>query len=63
MYHYNDFEAWQHHRDELLQEAGMRRVARQLRAARFGESAPRVRNPLPSLIPGSLLRGRKMAGS
>jgi hypothetical protein len=63
MYHYNDFETWQDHRDELLREAEMRCVARQLRAARSEESAPRVREPLPRFVSGFLLRGRNMAGT
>ena len=40
MYHHNDFEAWRGYRNELLREAGERRLARQLRAARSGEKAP-----------------------
>jgi len=62
MYHYNDFEAWRGHRDELLQEAEERRLARQLRAARSGENAPQIRDLLPRLVAGLLPQGRKMAG-
>jgi hypothetical protein len=62
MYHYNDFGAWRDHRDELLQEAEDRRLARQLRAARSGENAPQIRRSLPRLVAGLLPQGRKMAG-
>jgi phosphoserine phosphatase len=62
MYHYNDFEAWRDHRDELLQEAEQRRLARQLRAARSGEKALQIRRSLPRLVAGLLPQGRKMAG-
>ena len=62
MYHYNDFEAWQGHRDERLREAEMRRLARQLRAARSGQNARQIRTFLPRLIAGLLPQGRKMAG-
>jgi hypothetical protein len=62
MYYYNDFEAWRVHRDELLQEAEERRLARQLRAARSGENAPRIRHSLRRLFPGIAPEGRKMAG-
>jgi hypothetical protein len=61
MYHYNDFEAWQGHRDELLREAGERRLARQLRAARSGENALQIRRSLSRLVAGLLPQDRKMA--
>jgi hypothetical protein len=61
MYHYNDFEAWRHHHDELLQEAQQRRLARQLRAARSGENALHIRRSLSRLVAGLLPQGRKMA--
>jgi phosphoserine phosphatase len=62
MYHYNDFEAWRGHRDELLQEAEERRLAWQLRAARTGENAPQIRRSLPRLVADLLPHGRKTAG-
>jgi hypothetical protein len=62
MYHYNIFEVWQGHRDELLREAGERRLARQLRAARSGENAPQMRHSLSRLVTGLLPRSRKVAG-
>ena len=40
-HHHNDFEAWRQHRHELLREAGGRRLARQLRAARSREKCPK----------------------
>jgi hypothetical protein len=58
MYHYNDFEAWQGHRDELLREAGERRLARQLRAARSGQNAPQIRHAMLRLV-ASLIEGKK----
>jgi hypothetical protein len=58
MYHYNDFESWRDHRDELLQEAQERRLARQLRAARSGENALQIRRSLSRLVTGLLLQGR-----
>ena len=61
MYHYNDFESWRDHHDELLQEAEGRRLARQLRAARTGENAPKVRHSLSRVVAGLLPQGRKMA--
>ena len=61
MYHYNDFEAWRGHHDELLKEAEERRLARQPRAARSGENAPQIRHSLPRLVAGLLPQGRKMA--
>ena len=60
--HYNDFEAWRGHRDELLQEAEERRLARQLRAVRSGKNAPEIRHSLHRLVAGLLPQGRKMAG-
>jgi hypothetical protein len=62
MYHYNDFESWRDHRDELLQEAEGRRLAQQLRAARSGENALQIRRLLPRLVAGLLPQGTKMAG-
>jgi hypothetical protein len=62
MYHYNDFEAWRGLRDELLREAEVRRLARQLRAARSGQNAPQIRTSLRRLVAGLLPQGRKMAG-
>jgi hypothetical protein len=62
MYHYNDFEAWRGHRDELLQEAEERRLARQLRVARTGENAPQIRRSLPRLVADLLPHGRRTAG-
>ena len=61
MYHYNDFEAWKGHRDCLLREAEGRRLARQLRAARTGKNAPKVRHSLSRVVAGLLPQGRKMA--
>jgi hypothetical protein len=61
VYHYNDFEAWQDHRDELLRKAGERRLARQLRVACSSEKAPHMRRPLSRLVAGLLPQGRKMA--
>jgi hypothetical protein len=58
MYHYNDFEAWRGHQDELLREAEVRRLARQLRAARSGEHAPQIRHLLPWLVAGLLPQGK-----
>jgi len=62
MYHLNDFEAWQGHRDELLREAGERRLARQLRAAGSGQNAPLIRHSLARFVAGLLPQNRKMAG-
>jgi hypothetical protein len=62
MYHYNGFEAWQGHRDELLREAGERRLARQLRAAHSGQNASQIRHSLSRLVAGLLPQNRKMAG-
>jgi hypothetical protein len=42
-HHHNDFEAWRQHRHELLREAGERRLAQQLRAARSREKSPEIR--------------------
>lgn len=61
MYHYNDFEAWRGHHDELLREAEGRRLARQLRAARSGQNAPQIRHSLSRLVAGLLPQNRKMA--
>jgi hypothetical protein len=61
MYHYNDFGAWRDHRDEVLQEAEQRRLARQLRAARSGKKALQIRRSLPGLVAGLLPQGRKVA--
>lgn len=61
MYHYNDFEAWRSHHDELLREAEGRRLARQLRAARSEQNAPRIRHSLSRLVAGLLPQNRKMA--
>ena len=61
MYYHNDFEAWRGYRDELLREAGERRLARQLRAARSGEKAPGTRHALLGLIAGLLPQSRRMA--
>jgi hypothetical protein len=63
MYHYNDFEAWQGHRDELLREAEGRRLARQLRASRSGKNAPQIRRSLSRLVAGLLPQDGKMARS
>jgi hypothetical protein len=62
MYHHNDFGAWRHHRDELLQEAEDRRLGRQLRAARSGDNALQIRRSLPRHVAGLLPPGGKMAG-
>ena len=62
MYHYNDFESWRDHHDEMLQEAQERRLARQLRAARSGQNALQIRRSLPRLVAGLLPQGTKMAG-
>jgi hypothetical protein len=62
MYHYNDFEAWQGHRDELLREAEQRRLARQLLAERSGENALQIRRLLTRLVTGLLPQNRKIAG-
>ena len=61
MYHHNDFEVWREHRDELLREAGERRLARQLRAARSGEKAPVIRRALRGLVVGLFPQSREMA--
>lgn len=58
MYHYNDFESWRDHHDEMLQEAQERRLARQLRAARSGQNALQIRRSLPRLVASLLLQGR-----
>jgi hypothetical protein len=42
-HHHNDFEAWSQHRHEVLREAGERRLARQLPAARSREKSPEIR--------------------
>lgn len=62
MYHYNDFETWQHHHDELLREAEMRRVARQLRATRSKEDALRIPRSWARLVAGFRAQDRNMAG-
>ena len=62
MYHQNDFESWRERHHELLREAGERRLARQLRAARSGEKLTEVRRALLGLVAGQLPRRRKMAG-
>jgi hypothetical protein len=62
VYHYNDFEAWRDHRDELLREAEERRLVRQIRAARSGENALQIRRSLSRLVAGLLPQDRKMAG-
>jgi hypothetical protein len=62
IYRYKDFEAWQGHRDELLREAGERRLARQLRAARSGKNTPPILHSLARLVAGLLPQNRKMAG-
>jgi hypothetical protein len=62
MYHYNDFEAWRQHHNELLQKASERRLARQLRAARSSEKTPDVWRALRGLVPGLFPQSRKMAG-
>ena len=62
MYHHYDFEVWREHRDELLREAGERRLARQLRAARSGEKASGIRHALRGLAAGLFPQGREMAG-
>ena len=62
MYHYNDFEAWRQYRDELLQEAGERRLARKLRTARSSDKNPDVWRWLLGLVAGLYPRSRKMAG-
>jgi len=62
MYHLNDFEAWQGHRDELLREAGERRLARQLRAAGSDQNAPLIRHSLARLVAGLLPQNRNLAG-
>jgi hypothetical protein len=62
MYHYNNFEAWRERRNELLQEAGERRLARGLRAVQSREKTHETRRPLLGLIAGQFSRSRKMAG-
>jgi hypothetical protein len=58
MYHYNDFEAWRGHHDELLREAEVWRLAQQLRAARPGKHAPQIRYLLPRLMAVLLPQGK-----
>jgi hypothetical protein len=58
MYHHNDFEAWRQHYNELLWEAGEKRLARELRAAR---EAPEIRRTLLGFVAGHFPQGRKMA--
>ena len=59
VYHYNDFEAWRDHRDELLREAEERRRARQIREARSGENALQIRRSLSRLVAGLLPQDAK----
>jgi hypothetical protein len=62
MYYHNDFEAWREHRNELLQEASERRLARQLRAGRYGAKTTDIRHALRGLVAGLFPQRRKMAG-
>jgi hypothetical protein len=62
MYHHYDFEAWREHRNELLQEASERRLARQLRAGRSGAKTTDIRHALRGLVAGLFPQRRKMAG-
>ena len=62
MYHYNDFEAWSQHHNELIKEASERRLARQLRAAQSGENTPNIWRMLRGLVPGLLPQNGKVAG-
>jgi hypothetical protein len=61
MYHHNDFEAWRQHHNELLREAGERRLARELRAARSRSEPPEIRRTLLGFVAGHFPQGRKMA--
>jgi hypothetical protein len=61
MHHHNDFEVWREHQHELLQEAGERRLARELRAARSQKQAPEIRRTLLGLVAGLFPQTRRMA--